>query len=373
MKLIHATDRHDTADHREFAPEARETFELDGKTWRIVHVIVARDGIWVSAERQTKAGKDYARGHGRAVMFSDLPADVAAAIVDALAPEPKSAPAIEAAPADAPVERKRLGATRLEDFRNGISYEQRRLSWMTQSDLGYDLAEREGIDDQMGRRLIEATCSGLPLTITWQKPIRDGRFERTTATALVQMVVPGRIRVSYWGFEHFVHIADLVEVGVPLTTWEVIDPQADAAPAEREPQRESSDAVPYGVRYSRAERTEQAWFATDSEREQWIASKGEWIDVIERLNPEPSLPEPPSAGLTAETLELFLDYARDAANWSGTPLVGGNVGGGAAGNGHLTQMKKRDLIVTQDEGRDVWIVFRPAGRALAKAHGIEID
>lgn len=367
MKLIARADDNRTCAMQEFRTVERTTFEAEGKTWRIDVVQVNPNGIWLAAERQTKAGKDYARGHGRAFMFHQLPVDIAAAIVDALAPESKAVPAV------APVERKRLGMTRLEDFRDGISYEQRRLSWMTQSDLGYDLAEREGIDDQMGRRLIEATCSGLPLTITWQKPIRDGRFERTTATALVQMVVPGRIRVSYWGFEHFVYIADLVEVSVPRTKWEVIDPQADAAPTEQEPHRESSDAAPYGVRYSRAERTEQAWFATDAEREQWIASKGEWIDVIERLNPEPSLPEPSTAGLTAETLELFLDYARDAANWGGRPLVGGNVGGGAAGNGHLTQMKKQGLIVTQDEGRDVWIVFRPAGRALAKAHGVEID
>src|SRR4030095_17118644 len=44
--------------------------------------------------------------------------------------------------------------------------------------------------------------------------------------------------------------------------------------------------------------------------------------------------------LTPRTLALFLEYARDAGNWSGTPLVGGNVGGSKEDRGNITQMKR---------------------------------
>lgn len=40
--------------------------------------------------------------------------------------------------------------------------------------------------------------------------------------------------------------------------------------------------------------------------------------------------------LTPRSPELFFDYARDAGNWGGTPLVGGNVGGGREDNGNLS-------------------------------------
>jgi hypothetical protein len=77
--------------------------------------------------------------------------------------------------------------------------------------------------------------------------------------------------------------------------------------------------------------------------------------------------------ITARSLELFLDYARDAGNWGGTPLIGGNVGGSVEDNGNLTQLKKAGLITTfSDEPRDVWIDFTDKGRELAAEHGIEI-
>ncbi|CAJ1505588.1 hypothetical protein [[Mycobacterium] burgundiense] len=45
-----------------------------------------------------------------------------------------------------------------------------------------------------------------------------------------------------------------------------------------------------------------------------------------------------TSDITARSLELFLDYARDAGNWGGTPLVGGNVCGSREDNGNLTQL-----------------------------------
>lgn len=75
--------------------------------------------------------------------------------------------------------------------------------------------------------------------------------------------------------------------------------------------------------------------------------------------------------ITQTSLDLFLDYAADACNWGGMPLVGGNVGGTKEERGNLTQLKKSGLIKTmEDDG--VWIIFTDAGRELAAKHGIEL-
>lgn len=76
--------------------------------------------------------------------------------------------------------------------------------------------------------------------------------------------------------------------------------------------------------------------------------------------------------LTQRTQDLFLAYARDAANWSGTPLVGGNVGGSKEDRGNLTQMKRAGLVTTFEEEGCTWIKFTPAGVALAKSADVEI-
>jgi hypothetical protein len=76
--------------------------------------------------------------------------------------------------------------------------------------------------------------------------------------------------------------------------------------------------------------------------------------------------------LTERSLQLFLDYASDAGNWGGTPLIGGNVGGGREDTGNLTHLKKAGLITTAADGQAVFIYFTEAGRALAAEHGIEI-
>lgn len=76
--------------------------------------------------------------------------------------------------------------------------------------------------------------------------------------------------------------------------------------------------------------------------------------------------------LTNRSLELFLDYARDSANWSGTPLVGGNVGGSPEDRGNLTQLKQAGLIRTANDGGDVWVYFTKEGRELAARYGVTI-
>jgi hypothetical protein len=77
--------------------------------------------------------------------------------------------------------------------------------------------------------------------------------------------------------------------------------------------------------------------------------------------------------VTDRSLALFLEYARDAGNWSGTPLVGGNVGGSKEDRGNLTQLKKAGLIVTELSDGHVWLMFTRSGRDLASDHGIKIE
>lgn len=67
--------------------------------------------------------------------------------------------------------------------------------------------------------------------------------------------------------------------------------------------------------------------------------------------------------------ELFIALWKDADNWSGTPLFGGNVGGDAESKGYLTKLKKAKLLTTQvdDERKDCsWVTFTELGKALAE-------
>jgi len=76
--------------------------------------------------------------------------------------------------------------------------------------------------------------------------------------------------------------------------------------------------------------------------------------------------------MTPTTLSVFLSYAADAPNWSGTPLVGGNVGGSKEERGNLTQLKKAGYIETWAEEGCTWLRFTDAGKVLAEAYGINI-
>jgi hypothetical protein len=76
--------------------------------------------------------------------------------------------------------------------------------------------------------------------------------------------------------------------------------------------------------------------------------------------------------ITERSLELFLDYARDADNWSGTPLIGGNVGGYVEDRGNLTQLERAGLLKTFEYDGETWIDFTAAGVALAAEHGASL-
>src|SRR5215471_1317676 len=76
---------------------------------------------------------------------------------------------------------------------------------------------------------------------------------------------------------------------------------------------------------------------------------------------------------------LFIAYAADAPNWSGTPLVGGNVGGSRQDRGNITQLKKAGLIETFEERRPIdsgisrltWINFTERGIDFARQNGYD--
>lgn len=76
--------------------------------------------------------------------------------------------------------------------------------------------------------------------------------------------------------------------------------------------------------------------------------------------------------ITETSKAVFLAYAKDAGNWSGTPMVGGNVGGSKEERGNLTQLKKAGLIRTFDSDGWKWISFTDAGIKFAAENGIEI-
>lgn len=344
MELITSTKYTSTEHQHYFMPVFRSTFEFDNKTWRVDHVIVDRQGVWITAERQTKSGRDYVRCHGRAINATDLPVDVAAEIGLALAallsPVIAEAVAVEA-PAPA---RKRLSSVRLIELARGISYDHRQLPFPARVDLSHDLAEREGITLEHARTLVEAACSGLPVTISWKRDVLPGVADRATGVALVLRISSGRLRLRCWGFEHNVFISDLLSVEVPQTKWETRNPEPKTAPVAVEPERTASIELPGGSELVLA------------------VARGDKL----------STERPGNAGLSNESLKLFLDYARDAGNWGGTPLVGGNVDGSYEANGYLLHLKQAGLLTTDRDGRDVWIYFTQKGYDFAAEHGVTI-
>lgn len=76
--------------------------------------------------------------------------------------------------------------------------------------------------------------------------------------------------------------------------------------------------------------------------------------------------------LTERSKKLFLEYANDAANWSGNPLVGGNVGGSKSDRGNLTDLKKKGLLKTFNDGEGhMWVTFTEIGKEYAKENGVD--
>jgi hypothetical protein len=77
--------------------------------------------------------------------------------------------------------------------------------------------------------------------------------------------------------------------------------------------------------------------------------------------------------LTPRSLEIFLAYAKDACNWSGTPCLGANVPFSKEDRGNLTQLKRAGLVTTEKSDGLEWMTFTLEGRKLAAKHGVEIS
>ena len=72
--------------------------------------------------------------------------------------------------------------------------------------------------------------------------------------------------------------------------------------------------------------------------------------------------------ISTDSLNLFIELASDAENWSGQPLIDIT----KEQRGNLSDLKKKGLITTfRDDGCD-WADFTDAGIAFAAEHGINV-
>jgi len=81
----------------------------------------------------------------------------------------------------------------------------------------------------------------------------------------------------------------------------------------------------------------------------------------------------PKVDLTEESLKLFEKLADDAPNWNGSPLLGGNFNFTKEMRGNLSDLKKKDLVITEIDGGESWVYFTDKGKKLVKElYGFEI-
>lgn len=80
--------------------------------------------------------------------------------------------------------------------------------------------------------------------------------------------------------------------------------------------------------------------------------------------------------ITDTSKALFVDFAQDAGNWNGMPLIGGNVmiTNAKADRGNLTQLKKAGLVETEYDSfeRLTWLTFTEDGERYAIELGIDL-
>ena len=80
----------------------------------------------------------------------------------------------------------------------------------------------------------------------------------------------------------------------------------------------------------------------------------------------------PLRDIDGDALEMFLRYARDAADSGENPLVEDHVAAGREECGKMSQLKRAGLLATVNAGSHMLIHFTGAGRSLASQHGVEI-
>lgn len=80
--------------------------------------------------------------------------------------------------------------------------------------------------------------------------------------------------------------------------------------------------------------------------------------------------------LTPASHELFMQFADDAGNWNGMPLVNGNVIVDAQLRGNLTDLVKKGLVTVdtdEDDKSCQWLSFTDEGKAYSAAYGVDLS
>lgn len=80
-------------------------------------------------------------------------------------------------------------------------------------------------------------------------------------------------------------------------------------------------------------------------------------------------PAPAATGLTPASEKLFVDLAKDSGNWSGNPMLDGNVRTNNALKGNVADLKKKGLIRTFADEGCTFVQFTDEGKALAERLG----
>lgn len=99
---------------------------------------------------------------------------------------------------------------------------EKNLGWMVMSDLEHELAGKSALSIETARNLIFAADSGLPIVLAWERRIEE-QIERTETTVVVEYIYgpvgnqPGRARVRYCGFAHYLYLDTIVEAVIPKT------------------------------------------------------------------------------------------------------------------------------------------------------------
>lgn len=76
--------------------------------------------------------------------------------------------------------------------------------------------------------------------------------------------------------------------------------------------------------------------------------------------------------LTPASHDLFMEFANDAGNWSGTPPTDGNVQMTNSQRGNLTHLKKLGLITTDEYDGSAWVYFTEKGIVYACKNGVDL-
>lgn len=78
--------------------------------------------------------------------------------------------------------------------------------------------------------------------------------------------------------------------------------------------------------------------------------------------------------LSENSKAFFIALMKDAGNWSGSPLFGGNVGGSQESKGWLTDLKRKGLLITEQDGDNrkcQWVYFTNKGCEYAIELGLK--